>query len=94
MINIEISKNSNENNASILRRFTKKVQGSGILSRVRSIRYSNRKLSSYKTKMQKLSRLSRKADFDELVKMGKISEKPENQQKGGSKKPVKQNKNG
>jgi len=79
MINIEVSKNANENNASILRRFTKKVQGSGILGRVRSIRYSTRKLSSYKTKMQRLTSISRKADIEHLIKMGKMAEKMEGQ---------------
>ena len=80
MINIEVEKNSNESNASILRRFTKKVQGSGILPRVRSIRYSGRKLSPYKTKINKLSMLSKKAEVENLIKMGKIIEK-EGQQK-------------
>ena len=49
--NVEIDKKSNESNASMLRRFTKAVQGSGVLPRVRSIRYSTRKLSPYKVKM-------------------------------------------
>ena len=75
MINIEVEKNSNESNASILRRFTKKVQGSGILPRVRSIRYSGRKLSSYKVKIAKLSSLAKKAEIENLIKMGKIIEK-------------------
>ncbi|MFA5934613.1 MAG: hypothetical protein WC827_01880 [Candidatus Paceibacterota bacterium] len=80
MINIEVEKNSNESNASILRRFTKKVQGSGILPRVRSIRYSGRKLSPYKTKINKLSALGKKAEVENLIKMGKMVER-ENQQK-------------
>lgn len=75
MINIEVEKNSNESNASVLRRFTKKVQGSGILPRVRSIRYSGRKLSDYKLKMSKLTSLSRKAEIENLIKMGKMVEK-------------------
>lgn len=75
MINIEVEKNSNESNASVLRRFTKKVQGSGVLPRVRSIRYSGRKLSPYKVKMARLSSLSKKAEIENLIKMGKIIEK-------------------
>ncbi|MDD4803701.1 MAG: hypothetical protein WCR40_01060 [Candidatus Paceibacterota bacterium] len=75
MINIEVEKNSNESNTSILRRFTKKVQGSGVLPRVRSIRYSGRKLSPYKVKMARLSSLSKKAEIENLIKMGKITEK-------------------
>ncbi len=75
MINIEVEKNSNESNASILRRFTKKVQGSGILPRVRSIRYSGRKLSEYKVKIARLASLSKKAEIENLIKMGKMMEK-------------------
>jgi hypothetical protein len=79
--NIELSKNANESNTSLLRRFTKKVQESGILPRVRSIRYSGRKLSHYKVKKQKLSRLLKKAEIEELIKMGKMAERTENQQR-------------
>lgn len=75
MINIEVEKNSNESNASILRRFTKKVQGSGILPRVRSIRCSGRKLSEYKVKIARLASLSKKAEIENLIKMGKMMEK-------------------
>ncbi len=80
--NIELQKNPSENNASLLRRFTKKVQGSGILPRVRSIRYSGRMLSPYKVKMQKLSKLTRKSEIDELIKMGKMTERTEGQGRG------------
>lgn len=73
--NIEIEKNSNESNASILRRFTKKVQGSGILPRVRSIRYSSRKLSPYKVKVQRLASLSKKEKIEEMIRMGKMADK-------------------
>lgn len=72
MINIEVEKNNNENNLSLLRRFTKRVQGSGILPRVRSIRYKSRKLSAYKTKMKTLKSIQRKKEVEELIKLGKL----------------------
>lgn len=74
-INIEITKNSNESNASMLRRFTKKVQGSGVLPRVRSIRYASRTLSHYKTKVQRLSSISKKSEIEELIRMGKMADR-------------------
>lgn len=77
--NIQVEKNSSESNASLLRRFTKRVQGSGILPRVRSIRYSSRKLSSYKVKAKKLSSLAKKAKIKELIKLGKMTERTEGQ---------------
>ena len=86
-VNIEITKEKNggESNTSMLRRFTKKVQGSGILPRVRSIRYANRKLSHYKTKMQRLSSISKKAEIQELIKMGKMADRNDAQSRGGKK---------
>jgi len=72
MINIEVEKNNNENNLSLLRRFTKRVQGAGILPRVRSIRYQTRKLSAYKTKMKTLKSIKRKKEVEKLIKMGKM----------------------
>jgi hypothetical protein len=75
MINVEITRNGTENSMGTLRRFTKKVQGSGILPRVRSLRYNQRGLSSYKTKMKTLKSLKRKAEIMELIKLGKMQEK-------------------
>lgn len=76
MINIEVEKNNNENNVNLLRRFTKRVQGSGILPRVRSIRYKERKLSAYKRKIKTLKSIRRKEEIAELIKMGKMTAKP------------------
>ncbi len=78
MINVEVTKNNNENNAGILRRFTKRVQNSGVLPRVRGIRYASRTLSYYKTKMKTLERLKRKEEITKLVKLGKMPEQRSN----------------
>ena len=75
MINVEVSKNGTENSMGILRRFTKRVQGSGILPRVRSLRYNKRGLSHYKTKMKTLKTIKRKTEVLELIKLGKMQEK-------------------
>ena len=81
MINIEVDKNASESNVSLLRRFTKKVQGSGILPKIRSIRYSARKLSHYKIKKSRLISISRKNEIEELIKMGKMTPKEERRKK-------------
>jgi ribosomal protein S21 len=75
MINVEVIKSGNDNNLGIIRKFTKKVQGSGILPKVRSLRYSTRTLSYYKTKKNTLKNLKRKAEIMELIKMGKMADK-------------------
>ena len=71
MINVEITRNANENNISALRRFSRKVQGSGVIPRMRSKRYSGRVQSAYKQKKLALKRIGKRAAFAELVKLGK-----------------------
>lgn len=74
MINAEVTRTGNENNLNLIRRFTKRVQGSGVLSRVRGIRYATRKASEYVKKKKTLKVLKRRAEVTELIKMGKMSE--------------------
>ena len=71
--NVEIKKNKNENNMSAIKRFTRKVQESGVLQRVRSTRYLEREKSSNVRKAKKLVSLKKKDVYDNLVKLGKIS---------------------
>ena len=72
--NAEVVRDDNENNVSFLRRFTKRVQGSGVLSRVRSIRFFERTPSKYRRKAHALKRISRREAYEELSKLGKIKE--------------------
>ena len=74
MINAEVTKNNNENTTSLIRRFTKKVQGAGILRRVRSIRYFERDNSHFKKKAQRLRKIERQAEYEQLYKQGKVEE--------------------
>ncbi|MBU4536749.1 30S ribosomal protein S21 [Patescibacteria group bacterium] len=75
MINIEIlKKNNNENDANIIRRFTKKVRNSGILPRVRSIRYNNRKVSKLIRKKETLQGIAKKEEIKRQIKLGKLPE--------------------
>jgi len=75
MINLEVRRNPNENALNVIRRFTKKVQGSGILPRVRKIRYSKRVMSPYKVKKHALKVIARRAEVTELIKMGKAPDR-------------------
>ena len=76
MINVEVERNQNENNVSLLKRFTRRVQGSGILPRIRSTRYNERKRSEYVKKKQTLKVLAHRKDTAEQIKLGKLPEKP------------------
>lgn len=69
---IEIKKNPNENNASVLRRFSRKVQESNIIRKVKSGRYNERKESKVKVKKSKLKRIARRTEVEKLKKLGKI----------------------
>lgn len=75
MINVAVERNNNENNISLIKRFTRRVQGSGVLMRVRKNRFSSRKKSPYVVKKQALKRIERQASYEELVKMGKVPER-------------------
>lgn len=75
--NVEVSRNPNENPMSLLRRFTRRVQGSGVLPRVRGERYHSRTLSHYKTKMKTLEKIARREEIALLIKQGKMAPTPE-----------------
>ncbi|MEI8249516.1 MAG: hypothetical protein WCG07_03430 [Candidatus Taylorbacteria bacterium] len=77
MINVHITRNAGENALGVLRRFTRKVQSSGVIPRKRSIRYASRVQSPYKVKMKTLKGIARKAELAELIKLGKAPVKPE-----------------
>ncbi len=70
-VNVEVVKTGTENNLSLIRKFTKRVQGSGVLPRLRKIRYSTRRISDYVKKKKTLKRLSARKKMQELIKMGK-----------------------
>lgn len=75
MINVEITKNPGENALSVIRRFTRKVQTSGVIPRVRSLRSKTRIQSKYKIKQRALTLIKRREDINQLIKLGKMSAK-------------------
>lgn len=74
MINVEIERNHNENTASVIRRFTKRVQGAGIVKRVRSLRYRTRIKSRNVRRKKALMTIEKRARYQEALKLGKIQE--------------------
>ncbi|MBP9711512.1 MAG: hypothetical protein KBD55_00550 [Candidatus Pacebacteria bacterium] len=68
---IEVNKNQNENNASILRRFSRRIQESGIIYKVKGARYNERKESKLKVKKSALKRMGRRKEIEILKKLGK-----------------------
>ena len=72
METIEINKNNGESNASIIRRFTKRVQSSNIVRSARSRRYATRTKSELKKKQDALKRLTKRANYERMKKLGKL----------------------
>ena len=70
---IEVKKNANESNMNLIRRFSRKVQETGIIQKVKGKRYNERALSKLKVKQGTLKKLARRKTREKLVKMGKIA---------------------
>ncbi len=73
-INVQVEKNSNESSANVIRRFTKRVQGAGILKKVRDGRYYSREASANVNKMPKRRNHDNKETYEKMLKLGKIAE--------------------
>ena len=74
--NVSVAKQSSESTTSLIRRFTKRVQGAGILRRSRKIRYHARAASKAVRKKQALKLLEKRAAYEELAKLGKLPVEP------------------
>lgn len=79
IINIEVEKTGTETNANLLRRFSKRVQGAGIIQKVKGMRYKDRNQSKYKIKVKTLDSIKRRKEVEKLIKLGKMS--PRNERK-------------
>lgn len=73
-INVQVDKNNNESSANVIRRFTKRVQGAGIIQKVRASRYFNRIKSDNVQKTAKLKKLAKKEIYEKMLKLGKVKE--------------------
>lgn len=71
----EVKKQGNESAAALIRRFTKRVQGTQALMKVRKERYFTRKMSKLKLKRRALVSMEKRESYERLKKLGKIPEK-------------------
>ncbi|MDI6591707.1 MAG: hypothetical protein QME61_02090 [Patescibacteria group bacterium] len=67
---LEVKKQNRETSQSLIRRFTKRVQQSGILVRARKIRFRERKKSEQMKKRAALRREELKKEYERLKKLG------------------------
>ena len=75
-INAEVQKNDNETAVNLIRRFSKRVQGAGLIPRVRSRRYFARVKSGQMRRKQTLKAIKRREEVKELIELGKMIERP------------------
>jgi len=69
---VEVNKNPNENNPSLLRRFSRLVQDGGFFRRVKGTFYAERKVSAFKTKKKALRRIEKQKELEQKRKAGKL----------------------
>ncbi|MEK7613751.1 MAG: hypothetical protein AAB439_02670 [Patescibacteria group bacterium] len=71
-ITASVKKTGSESTPSLIRRFSKRVQGSGVVRRAKSIRYHTRTLSKTKKRASALRRIERVEEREEKEKLGLI----------------------
>ncbi len=70
--NIELKKNAHENGASLIRRFSRKMQEAGIIPKVKGGRYAVRPMSKLAQKNMRIKSLVRRKEVERLKKLGKM----------------------
>jgi len=74
-VNAEVTKNDNETAVNLIRRFSKRVQGAGLIQRMRNNRYYSRVKSREVRRKQTLKVIKRRENVQELIKLGKMLER-------------------
>ena len=82
-INAEVQKSGNESTLSTIRKFSRRVQGTGLVRTVRGGRYFTRSASKIVKKKRALKMIKRRADYKRLIKEGKVIEAPTRHGQGG-----------
>lgn len=74
-INAEVTKSGSESTLSVIRKFSRRVQGTGLVKNSRKNRYYERQKSKTVQKKRALKLIKRRAEFQKLVKEGKVQER-------------------
>ena len=74
MINVAVTKHGTENSMALIRRFTKRVQGAGIIRRVKGARYIERTKSKTKRRKSAIRRIDKKEKLAEMERLGLVKE--------------------
>jgi len=71
---VEVRKRDNESTDSLLRRFSRKVQQSGVLLQARKVRFHERRKGRRKMREDAIRRTSIQAERERLIKLGELDE--------------------
>lgn len=71
-INVSVTKHGTESSMSLVRRFSKRVLGAGIVRKVKGSRYKLRDLSRGKRRTSALRRVEKHAKIEEKERLGLI----------------------
>jgi len=74
-VNVQVKKNEKESSANVIRRFTKRMQGAGIVRRMRDNRYYERTKSENVRRTARLKKLDKQVIYERDLKLGKIVER-------------------
>ena len=69
---VEVRRGKNESSSALIRRFTRRAQGLGLVREMRDRRYWHRTMSKNVGKKRALVSRERRETYNELVKLGKI----------------------
>jgi ribosomal protein S21 len=70
---VEVRRKENETTGAMLRRFTRKVQLSGVLIRARKTRFYHSKLTKHAVRERALIRIKKAKERAHLEKLGKLT---------------------
>lgn len=71
---VEVRKRDNESTDGLLRRFSRKVQQSGVLLQARKVRFYERKKGRRKQREEAIRRSAMQAERERLIKLGELDE--------------------
>jgi len=75
-INAEVTKTGAESALSVIRKFSRRVQGTGLVKYARARRYFERPKSKTVQKKRALKLLKRRLEYQQKIKEGKLIEPP------------------
>lgn len=73
-IQAEVVKSGSENPLSTIRKFSRRVQGAGLVKTMRARRYFTRSASKTVKKKRALKMIKRRTEYRKLIKEGKVAE--------------------